>query len=72
MLIFKIVFTYNFLMSSFYPLQSTYKKTFCFQMNKQTCFQWLIQDPRHEKSKRTPDEELQTQSEDAISALTGE
>ena len=28
-------------------------------------------DPQHEKSKRTPDEELQTNSEDAISALDG-
>lgn len=32
----------------------------------------LITDPRHEKSKRTPDEELQEQSDNAISALTGE
>jgi len=30
----------------------------------------LLPHPRHEKSKRTPDEELQIQSEDAISALT--
>lgn len=34
--------------------------------------EWFLPDARHEKSKRSPDEELQIHSEDAISALTGE